>query len=77
MSLFEQIGKNSPPANFQDALQRLQQDPRAALTQAGVNIPQDKMGNPQAMVMHLIQSGQVGGPAMKMVAPMIQRLMGK
>lgn len=74
MSLFDQIGK---PQNFQDALSRLQKDPQAAIREAGVNIPKEVMGNPQAMVMHLIQSGQAGGPAMRLVAPMIQRLTGK
>ena len=77
MSLFDQIGKRQPPQNFQEALSRLQQDPQSAITQAHVNIPQEKMGDPQAMVMHLIQSGQVGGPVMQRVMPMIQRLTGK
>ena len=74
MSLFEQMGK---PQNFQDALSRLQRDPKAAITEAHVSIPQEKMGDPQAMVMHLIQSGQVGGPALQRIMPMIQRLTGK
>ena len=77
MSLFDQIGKRQPPQNFQEALSRLQQDPQSAITQAHVNIPKEKMGDPQAMVMHLIQSGQVGGPVMQRVMPMIQRLTGK
>lgn len=77
MSLFDQIGNRQPPQNFQDALSRLQRDPQSAITEAHVNIPKEKMGDPQAMVMHLIQSGQVGGPVMRMISPMIQRLTGK
>lgn len=75
MSLFNQIGQRQ--MSFQDALAKLQRDPQAALTEAHVNIPQELMGNPQAMVMHLIQSGQVGGPALQRVMPMIKKLTGK
>lgn len=74
MSLFDQIGR---PTNAQDALRRLQQDPRAALSQAGLKVPDNLMGNPQAIVQHLIQSGQVGGPALQQVLPMIRKLTGK
>lgn len=74
MSLFDQIGNSR---SMEGNLQKLKQDPRAALTQAGVNVPDQLIGNPQAMVMHLIQSGQVGGPALQKVMPMIQRLLGK
>ena len=45
--------------------------------QAKVTIPNELMGNPQAMVMHLIQSGQVGGAAVQRVMPMIRQLTGK
>ena len=36
--------------------------------------PEELMNNPQAMVMHLIQTGQVSGPMMQRVMPMIQML---
>lgn len=77
MSLFDQMGKRQSPQNFQEALSKLQHDPQSAITEAHVNIPKELMGNPQAMAMHLIQSGQVGGPVLQRVMPMIQRLTGK
>ena len=74
MSLFNRM---STPSNMQEALQKLQSDPGSAIREAGVKIPDNLMGNPQAMVQHLIQTGQVGGAALQRVMPMIQRLMGK
>ena len=73
MSLFVQIGQK----NMQDQLRQLQQNPAAMLRQAGLNVPEGMGNNPQAMVMHLIQSGQVGGPALQRVMPMIQQMTGK
>ena len=73
MSLFDQIGQK----NMQDQLRQLQQNPTVMLRQAGLNVPEGMGNNPQAMVMHLIQSGQVGGPALQRVMPMIQHMTGK
>ena len=73
MSLFVQIGQK----NMQDQLRQLQQNPAAMLRQAGLNVPEGMGNNPQAMVMHLIQSGQVGVPALQRVMPMIQQMTGK
>lgn len=70
MSLFDRMGQTGQ-------LQQLKNDPAGMARQAGYSIPSNLMGNPQAMVMHLIQSGQVGGPALQRVMPMIQRLTGK
>lgn len=47
------------------------------MKQAGFNVPDEIANNPQASVMHLIQSGQVGGPMMQRIQPMLSRLMGK
>ena len=57
-------------------LKELQADPRAAAQKKGWNIPDNLMGDPRAMVMHLIQTGQVGGPLLQQILPMI-RQMGK
>ena len=62
---------------MQEAMQKLQSDPAAAIRDAHVNIPENLMGNPQAMAMHLIQSGQAGSPIIRLVMPMVNRLMGK
>ena len=72
MSLFDRIQQGGQPN-----LQQIQQDPIGMATQAGYNIPPNLAGNPQAMVQHLIQTGQIGGPMMQKIMPMMQRLMGK
>ena len=72
MSLFDKIN-----GNVQGQLQQLQSNPGAMARQAGFNIPENLYGNPQAMVQHLIQTGQVGGQKLQQILPMMQRLMGK
>lgn len=69
-------GPQAPQMNFQDAMHELQQHPAQLMKQAGFNVPDEIANNPQASVMHLIQSGQVGGPMMRMLQPMLNRLMG-
>ena len=77
MGLFDRIGsQRQQPQNMQDTLRQLQSDPAGMAKQKGWNIPDNMMGNPQAMVQHLIQTGQVGGPMLQQVMPMIQRLTG-
>ena len=71
MSLFDKL--NGHP---QMSIQQLQQDPVGMAKQAGYNIPQNLANNPQAMVQHLIQTGQVSNPMLQKIMPMIQR-MGK
>ena len=71
MSLFDKVQGNKPD------LRQIQQDPIGMARQAGYNIPQNLAGNPQAMVQHLIQTGQIGGPMMQKIRPMMQKLMGK
>lgn len=67
----------APQITMQEAMGQLQADPAAMIRQAGYNVPNEAAGNPQTAVMHLIQTGQVGGPMMRMIQPMINRLMGR
>ena len=46
------------PMNLMQRLQALKQNPSSVLQQAGLNIPQG-MNNPQQIIQHLIQSGQI------------------
>jgi hypothetical protein len=71
MSLFDRLN-GQPQMN----MQQLQNDPVGMAKQAGYNIPQNLAGNPQAMVQHLIQSGQISNPMLQKIMPMIQRLGG-
>ena len=68
MSLFDKV--NGQQMN----MQQLQQDPIGAAQRAGYNIPQNLAGNPQAMVQHLIQTGQVSNQMLQKIMPMIQKL---
>jgi hypothetical protein len=48
----------SPIVNMQNALNQLRSNPVAMLRQAGLNVP-DGMNNPQQIIGHLLQSGQI------------------
>ena len=60
--------------NMELQLQQLRNNPQQFVQQAGWNIPTEIMGDPQKMVMHLIQTGQVGGPAVQRILPMIRQM---
>ena len=60
--------------NMQEQLRQLQSNPKEFLQKNGVNVPDEILGNPQAMVMHLIRTGQVNGPAVQRMMPMIQMM---
>ena len=68
---------NAPQMTMQDAMHELQQHPAQLMKQAGFDVPDEIANNPQQAVMHLIQSGQVGGPMMRIVQPMLNKLMGR
>ena len=69
MSIFDRLN-GQPQMN----MQQLQHDPVGMAKQAGYDIPQNLAGNPQAMVQHLIQSGQISNPMLQKIMPMMQRL---
>ena len=62
--------------NMQEALRQLQSNPEAFIKQMGVNVPAEIMNNPQAMVMHLINTNQVGGQMLQRIMPMIRQMGG-
>ena len=53
MSLFDQLSNNP-----MQMLQQIRQNPAAVLQRAGLNVPEG-MTNPQQIIQHLMQSGQV------------------
>lgn len=63
--------------NIQEALSKLQNNPKEFFKQAGVNVPDELMNNPQAMVMHLINTNQVSSPMLQRIMPMIRQMGGK
>ncbi len=72
MSIFDRL-TSQQPAN----IQQVQRDPIGMARQAGYQIPETIAGDPKAMVMHLMQTGQINAPMMQRIMPMIQRMMGK
>lgn len=68
--------KQMQQAFFKD-VDGLRRDPSGYVQRAGMSVPASIMGNYQAMAMHLIQSGQVPQSRVKMVQPLIDRMMGK
>lgn len=69
----QQVNANTPEG-WNAAMGQLMANPEAMLKQAGFNLPGNMGGDPRKMAMHLIQSGQVGGPMMRMIAPMLARM---
>ena len=80
MSIFDNLGKKNggdgdqSGITFQEALKQVNENPEECYRAAGFKVPKEIMGNQQATVMHLIRTGQVGGPAMRMIAPLLGRM---
>lgn len=77
MSLFESLGQNQQPTqqmNPMQMVQQLKQNPAQMLSQAHLNVPQNMMNNPQQIVNHLVQSGQVPQDRLNAAMQMAQRM---
>ena len=71
-----QQGGGRSGVTVQQAIQQVNSNRGELIRAAGFQVPSECLGNNQATVMHLIRSGQVGGPLMQMIAPIIQRIGG-
>ena len=61
MNIFDTLSQQAQPQTNMNPMQKLQalkQNPSGMLQQAGFNVPQG-ITNPQQIIQHLIQSGQV------------------
>lgn len=56
------FGGNMPRLNPMQMLQQLRQNPVQMLRQAGLNVP-DNLSNPNDIIQHLMNSGQVSQDA--------------
>ena len=61
----------------EEMLQQLRSDPIGMARQNGFNIPDGLSNDPKAMVMHLVQSGQIASPVLQRIMPMIRMMTGK
>lgn len=57
--------------------QGLKEDVSGYISRAHVDIPENLKNDPRAMAMHLIQSGQVPQQRLRLVQPLIDRMMGR
>lgn len=67
MSLFNQLG-NQP-----NMMNQLRANPAAMLKQRGFNIP-DGMTDPQQIINHLIQTGQINNSRLQMAQQMMAQM---
>ena len=80
MSFFNNLGKKSGEngdqsgVTIQDALRQVNEHPEECYRAAGFKVPKEIMSDQQKTVMHLIRTGQVGGPAMRMIAPILGKM---
>ena len=75
MSLFDQLGGTAQPQRFnpRQALQQLQQDPVATLRSAHYSIPTG-MTNPQQIINHLLQTGQLTNPRLQILGQLASNI---
>lgn len=70
MSFFNQLGGQQRP-NPMQMMQQLRADPTGFLRQAGLNVPSG-ITDPQQIINHLMQSGQVSQQRYQQAMQMIQ-----
>lgn len=70
MSFFNQLGGHQRP-NPMQMMQQLRADPTGFLRQAGLNVPSG-ITDPQQMINHLMQSGQVSQQRYQQAMQMMQ-----
>ena len=73
MSIYDQLGNKPTVMNPMQMLSQIKQNPAAVLKQAGLNIPQG-MNNPQQIIQHLLQTGQVGNGRYQQALQMISQM---
>lgn len=71
MGLFDSLG-NQQQQNPMQMLSQLKQHPAEMLKQAGYNIP-DGLNNPQQIINHLLNSGQVNQGRVNMAQQMARQ----
>lgn len=59
--------------NPQQAMQQLRADPVGMLKQAGFNVPDNLASDPNGMIQHLVQSGQVPQTRLTQIMQMFGR----
>lgn len=81
MSMFENLGKSGQNQQVQQvnpaqAISQLKQNPASFLKQAGYNIPANA-NNPNEIIQHLLQSGQIPQSRLTAAQQMLSQMMQK
>lgn len=71
MSLFDSLGGRPQQMNPMQAMQQLRNNPVAMLRQRGMNVP-DGMTDPQQIVQHLVNSGQIPNSRLQQILQMMR-----
>ena len=75
MSLFDNLGGAQPQQmNPMQMVQQLKQNPAQMLNQAHLNVPQNMMNNPQQILNHHVQSGQIPQQRLQAAMQTMQRM---
>lgn len=69
--LFNALGGGGPMGNMMQMLSQLKQNPLALLQRAGYNIPAN-INNPQQIIQHLTQTGQINQAQLNQAQQMAQ-----
>lgn len=81
MSIFDSLGKSAYGSQGQvnpvQALQQLRSNPAAVLRQAGLNVPENLVGDPQKIINHLLQSGQIPQGRYQQAMQMMGQMAGR
>lgn len=72
-----QMSQEEMQRAFMRDAEGLSRDPERYIRQKHKDIPQNLMGNPHAMAMHLIQTGQADSMGLRIAQPLINRMMGR
>lgn len=73
-SLFDRIGNGAKNAHVQQQYKNPKDQAMALLKQQGINVPDNIANNPQAIIQHLMQSGQIPQGRLNMAQQIIQRM---
>jgi hypothetical protein len=74
--LYERFGGRQQP-NIMHQLNDLRAHPAQMLKQFGYNVPDSLTGNPQQIIQHLVQTGQVPNNAQARAMQILSQLTGK
>lgn len=71
------IQSQAPQMNIADLFGQFKQNPLGFLTKQKFNIPQELANNPQGMIQHLLNSGQINQSQLNQAQQMYSQMFGR